>query len=204
MTSTSKYIVQNYHKKSVELHKCYSKDGKKLIYLMGWRWASWIVTTSDGKPPVFKFDYVPGGNDRKDSINMDNCLINNIKEVKLNGLYDHWYNEVLLRDEFSKEEIEGIERIREENPLVSELIVKGTEEMQSKLYDQGPSLVFDNNGWKNYTSDSWIWGPILIEAKNGYRKIIIADENGNVSDFKADPEKIIPFFSDENGNVLKF
>jgi hypothetical protein len=35
-------------------------------------------------------------------------------------------------------------------------------------------------------TEMYIWGPIQIEGENGFSKIIIADENGKVVDFKED------------------
>jgi hypothetical protein len=62
--------VSPYYKKSCEEHEYYTKDGMTIVRQTGFRGASFIVETSDDNPPEFEFDYVPGGDGSKDSIDM--------------------------------------------------------------------------------------------------------------------------------------
>jgi hypothetical protein len=39
-------------------------------------------------------------------------------------------------------------------------------------------------------TEMWLWGPILIEGENDFRKIIIADKDGNVTDFKDEDDEV--------------
>jgi hypothetical protein len=52
---------------------------------------------------------------------------------------------------------------------------------ESSVYE----VLEDEEGWSQNECEAWIWGPILIEDENGNKvKIICADENGDVIDFK--------------------
>jgi len=82
------WIVKTYYKKSIEEHEHFVKDGKEITRKTGWRSGSWNVTTSDDNLPEFEFTYVPGGDDRKDSIDMNNCYYNNIENVELIETWD--------------------------------------------------------------------------------------------------------------------
>ena len=53
------------------------------------------------------------------------------------------------------------------------------------MEEEGYYTAFEENGWDSDDTEMYIWGPILIEG-NGIRKIIIADEDGNVTDFEED------------------
>jgi len=41
-----------------------------------------------------------------------------------------------------------------------------------------------DNDWLDGETEMWIWGPILIEGNNNFRKVIIADEEGKVVEFE--------------------
>ena len=65
------WTVSTYYKKSCEEHEHYYKDDQTITRKTGYRGATFIVETSDDNPPEFEFDYVPGGDGKLDSINMD-------------------------------------------------------------------------------------------------------------------------------------
>ncbi len=155
------WTVSTYHKKSIEEVEYFSKDGMKIVHRTGWRSGSWTVYTNDGKPPEFEFDYVPGGTAAKDSIDMNNCCYNNIEEVEMNETWDGCYDDTEWPDDIDEDEKSAIEETMEE---------------------EGYYTAFEENDWWHDDTEMWIWGPILIEGENGFRKIIEADEDGNVSE----------------------
>lgn len=157
------WTVRTYHKKCVEQHDYYTKDNKKIICKTGWRSASWTVTTSDDEIPEFDFDYVPGGDDSKDSVDMNNCYWNNVDECELNETFDNCWQNI----EFPEDMAEG------ERQRLTELIEEG-----------GLFALEHEEGWDSDDNEIWIWGPIEISNEAGETvRIIIADKDGNVSDF---------------------
>jgi hypothetical protein len=154
-----------YYKKSCEEHEYYYKDGQTIVRKTGFRWGSFIVETSDDNPPEFEFTYVSGGDGRKDSINMYDCCINNIENIELDNMIDGCWEDFDFPEDMDEEEQEELlERFGD-----------------SSVYE----VLEEEEGWTQNDTEAWIWGPILIEDENGNKvKIICADDNGNVIDYK--------------------
>jgi hypothetical protein len=158
--------VSPYYKKSCEEHEQYTKDGMTIIRKTGFRGASFFVETSDDNPPEFDFDFVPGGDGKKDSIDMYNCYGNNIENVELDSMWDGCWEDIVYPDEMDEEEQERLAELIEE---------------EGDVYD----VLENQEGWMLDETEAWIWGPILIEDEAGNQvRIIVADEDGNVVDFE--------------------
>ena len=163
------WTVKTYHKKCVQEVETYLQSGGegKVVVTNGFRWGEWTVETSDDNPPEFEFTTVPGGDGRKDSINMLDCEVNNIESVELVSMDDGgcWYDvDVTRLDEEAQEEIENF--LEENSPY----------ELEER-----------DDGWYQDETEWWIWGPIEISNEAGDTvRIICADEAGNVIDFKED------------------
>jgi hypothetical protein len=156
--------VSTYYKKSCEEHEHYHKDGQTIIRKTGFRWASFVVTTSDDNPPEFEFDFVPGGNDAKDSINLYDCCVNNIEECELDGMFDGCWEDFEFPEDMSEEEKERLEELISENGVYEALE--------------------DQEGWSLDDTEAWVWGPISIsDEEDNQVKIIIADDDGNAIEF---------------------
>lgn len=161
------WTVKTYYKKNVqEVEHWVRRKGKgRITVTNGFRWGEWTVETSDDNPPEFEFTEVPGGDGKKDSINMLDCEVNNIESAELSSMDDGgcWYD--VEYEGLTLEEVEELEEFIEENSVY-------------ELEDREDS-------WYNDETEWWIWGPIEIrdEAGNTVR-IICADEDGNVIDFK--------------------
>jgi len=156
--------VSTYYKKSIEEIEYFVKDGMKIVHRTGWRGGSWTVTTSDDNPPEFEFSCVPGGTDDKDSIDMNNCYVNNIEEIEMNETWDGCYDDTEWPEGIDPDERAAIEEMMEE---------------------EGYYTAFEENDWSHDETEMWIWGPILIENDAGEQvRIIVADEDGNVTDYK--------------------
>lgn len=162
---TTTWKVSTYYKKSCEEHELWTKDDMTIRRQTGWRWASFYVETNDGKPPAFEFDYVPGGDGRKDSIDMYNCYANNIENVELDGMNDGCWEEYKFPEEMDEEEQERLRELIEEHGCYEAL-----EEMEGWILDE---------------TEAWCWGPILIEDENGNKvRIVCADDDGNLVEFE--------------------
>ena len=165
-TTMAIWTVKTYHKKNVQEVETFHRrdsDGKVTV-TNGFRWGSWTVETSDDNPPEFEFTEVPGGDGKKDSINMLDCEINNIDNVELIDMDDGgcWYD--IEVEGLSEEDEEEVREFLEEN------------------------IPYELENCKNYyqgDTEWWIWGPIEIQDEDGNTvRIICADEDGNVIDFK--------------------
>ena len=160
------WTVSTYYKKNVqEVEYWFQRDGEgKVTVTNGFRWGSWTVETSDDNPPEFEFTEVPGGDGKKDSIDMLNCEVNNIESAELISMDDGgcWYDI----------EIEGLDEDAEEE--IREFLD------ENSVYE----LEEREDGWSQDECEWWIWGPIEIQNEAGERvRIICADADGNVVDF---------------------
>jgi hypothetical protein len=158
--------VSPYYKKSCEEHEQYIKDGKTIVRKTGYRGATFVVETTDDNPPEFEFDYVPGGDGHKDSIDMYNAYGNNIESVELDSMWDGCWEDIEFPEDMAEEEQERLQELIEE---------------EGDVYD----VLENQEGWTQSDTEAWIWGPILIEDEAGNKvRIIIADDEGNVIDYK--------------------
>lgn len=157
----AEWLVRTYYKKSIEEHEHFVKDGLTIVRKTGWRSGSWNVTTSDDNPPEFEFDFVPGGNGAKDSIDMNNCCYNNIEEVEFIETWDGCWEDIDWPEDWDEDTIEALQERIEEN----------------SFYD----VLEEEEGWVQDDTEMWIWGPIAIEDDEGnIVRIIEADDEGNV------------------------
>jgi hypothetical protein len=163
----AQWTVSTYYKKSCQEVETYvQREGNgKVTVVNGFRWGSWDVETTDDNPPEFEFTFVPGGDGKKDSINMLDCSYNNIENVELISMDDGgcWYDV----------DIEGLDEEAEE-------------EIREFLEDNSPYELEERetDSWYQDDSEWWIWGPIKIEDADGNTvRIICADADGNVVDF---------------------
>jgi hypothetical protein len=168
------WTVSTYYKKSCEEHEHYYKGDQTITRKTGFRGATFIVETSDDNPPEFEFDYVPGGDGKLDSINMYDCCVNNIENVELDNMWDGCWEDIEFPDDMDEEEQERLMELFEE----------------SSIYE----VLEENEGWSQNDTDAWIWGPILIQDQDGNQvKIICADQEGNVVEFREDDDEEITF-----------
>lgn len=156
------WTVYPYYKKSIEEHEHFVKDGQEIIRKTGWRSGSWNVTTSDDNPPEFEFDYVPGGDGNRDSIDMNNCSVNNIEEVEFLETWDGCWEDIIWPEDMDDEERDRLQEVIDEEGFYSALE--------------------DVEGWTQDDTECWIWGAIAIENESGeIVRIIEADDEGNVA-----------------------
>jgi len=158
------WTVSTYYKKSCqEVESYHQREGDGVVTVTnGFRYGEWTVETTDNNPPEFEFTEVPGGDGKKDSIDMLDCEINNIESVELVEMFDGgcWYDI----------DIEGLEEDEEEE--IREFLDENTP------YD------LEEEGWMQGDTHWWIWGPIEIKNEDGETvRIICADKDGNVVDF---------------------
>jgi hypothetical protein len=162
--------VSTHYKKSVnEILYFSQKNGDGRIVITDcYRYGEWTVETSDDNPPQFEFTYLPGGDGKRDSINMLDCEVNNIESVELVEMFDGgcWYNvEVEELDDDAEEEIR---EFLEENSSF---------ELEER----------EDDPWIHTETEWWIWGPIAIKNEAGETvRIVQADIEGRMVEFMGD------------------
>lgn len=157
--------VKTYHKKNVEQHEYFvQREGNGRIKVIdGFRWATFRIETSDDNFPEFEFTEVPGGNGAKDSLDLFFVSGPNIEGSELIDMFDGGC--------WGDIEIEGLDENEEEK-------------VREFIDEEGTWALEDNGEWYLDETECWVWGPIQVTNEDtGESRIIIADENGSVSDF---------------------
>jgi hypothetical protein len=162
------WTIKTYYKKNVEQHEYFLNreiDGAKICVKDGFRFAEYSVETSDDNPPEINFTQCPGGSDDADSIDLNSCFGDNVESTELVEMFDGGC--------WGDIEIKGVDDEEEEQRL-RELI---EEEGSYALEEDG------DGDWYLDETEVWVWGPLEITNDEGYRRVVIADEDGNMIDF---------------------
>ena len=163
----AQWTVSTHYKKSCEQHEHYvQREGEgRILVKDGFRLAEFTVETTDDEFPKFEFVTVPGGDGKKDSLDMYNLTGSNIEGSELVEMFDGGC--------WGDIEIEGIEDDDE------------VERLEEFIGEEGAYSLEDDGTWYLEDTEVYIWGPIEIKNEDGETvRIICADENGNVVDFK--------------------
>jgi hypothetical protein len=161
------WIVRTYYKKSVEQHEHYvQREGTGRITVKdGYRSCTFRVETEDDNFPEFEFIEVPGGDGKCDSIDMYSCEANNIISSEMIDMFDGGC--------WGDIEFEG-------------LTLEQEEELEEFINENSAYALEDEGDWYLEDTEVYIWGPIEVtnEDDETVTRIIIVDEDGNVSDFE--------------------
>ena len=161
------WTIRTHYKKSCEQHEYfYNRNikGAEIIVKDGYRSAEFTIETSDDEFPDIEFTETPGGDGKKDSVDLFSLNGSNIESTELVEMFDGGC--------WGDIEFGGLTLEQEEE--LEELI---NEEGSYALEEHG------DGGWYLSDTECWVWGPLEIEDEEGNVRIIIADEDGNVVDF---------------------
>jgi len=164
-TTRTWWTVKTYYKKNCEQHEHYTHPDYEnhIIVKEGFRWAEYRVETTDGQPPEFVFQACPGGSADLDSVDVNSCFGSNVDSTELYSLDDGCWREIDWPEDMDDEERERLEEL---------------------VDNEGAWALEDEEGWCLDDTEVWIWGPIEINNTDGYRRIIIANEQGQPVDFQ--------------------
>lgn len=164
------YTVKTHYKKSCEQHEYYvQRNGTGRIKVTdGFRRCEYNVETNDDQFPEFDFDFVPGGDGKKDSIDLNSCFGSNVEQTELIEMFDGGC--------WGDIEITGIDD-EDEVARLEELI-----------NEEGAYALEDDGDWYLEDTEVWVWGPIEVTDEDGNERIICADEDGNMIDFEDNDE----------------
>lgn len=167
------WTIRTYYKKSCEQHEYFYNrkiDGAKIIVKDGYRSAEFTIETTDDEFPAIEFTEVPGGDGKKDSVDLFSLIGNNIEDTELVEMFDGGC--------WGDAEIEGIEDEDEVGRLETLIVEEGAYALEE-----------DGDGdWYLSDTECWVWGPLEVEDEAGNVRIIIADKDGNMVDFVEDNE----------------
>jgi hypothetical protein len=167
------WTIRTYYKKSCEQHEHFyhrNIDGAKIIVKDGYRRAEFTIETTDDEFPQIEFDCVPGGDGKKDSVDLFNLNGNNIESTELVEMFDGGC--------WGDIEIEGVDEDEEER--LRELI---NEEGSYALEEDG------DGDWYLSDTECWVWGPLELEDEKGNIRIICSDKDGNVVTFNENEDE---------------
>ena len=160
------WTVKTYHKKNVEQHEHFRHRGSDahIKVIDGYRFAEFTVETDDDEFPKFEFTEVPGGNGDCDSLDMNCVSGNNIEGSELIEMFDGGC--------WGDIEIEGLDEEEEER-------------IREFIEEEGAWALEDEGEWYLDETEVWVWGPLEVSNEDdSIKRIIIADADGNVTDFK--------------------
>ena len=161
------WTVKTYYKKSCEQHEYFvQREGTGRIKVIdGFRFCEFTVETSDDNFPQFEFTEVPGGNGKRDSLDMYSLSGDNIEGSELVEMFDGGC--------WGDVEIDGIDDDDE------------VERLEEFINEEGAWALEDDGDWYLDETEVWVWGPIEVtNDETGDTRIIIADDEGNVVDFE--------------------
>ena len=165
-TKSKWWTVKTYYKKSCEQHEYFTHPDYKgpLVVKDGFRFCTYNVETNDGEFPKFEFTNCPGGSADLDSIDLNSCYGTNIESTELVEMFDGGcWGDTEFPEDMSEEDQEELEEFLSENSSYA---------------------LEDEKGWMLDETEVWVWGPLVVTDDEGNERIIVADENGNMVDFK--------------------
>ena len=168
----AQFTVRTYYKKSCEQHEYfYNRNikGAKIIVKDGFRSAEFTVETNDDEFPQFDFTEVPGGDGKKDSVNLFDCFGDNVENTELVEMFDGGC--------WGDIEIEGIEDEDE------------VERLTELINEEGSYAIEDDGDWYLDETECWVWGPLEVTDEEGNVRIICADEDGNAVAFNDEEDE---------------
>ena len=159
------WTIRTYYKKSCEQIEYFynRKNNDKIIVRDGFRRAEFTIETTDDEFPDIEFDEVPGGDGKTDSLDLFSLIGDNIDSTEMVEMFDGGC--------WGDIEIEGVDKEEEER-------------LREFIDENGAYALEDEGDWYLSDTECWVWGPLELEDEEGNTRIIIADEDGNVTDFE--------------------
>jgi hypothetical protein len=160
------WTIRTHYKKSCEQIEYYYNrkiPGAKIIVRDGFRRAEFTIETTDDEFPAIEFDEVPGGDGKRDSLDLFSLIGDNIDNTEMVEMFDGGC--------WGDVEFEG-------------LTLEQEEELEEFINENGAYALEDEGDWYLSDTECWVWGPLELEDEEGNTRIIIADEDGNVVDFE--------------------
>jgi hypothetical protein len=161
----AEWTIRTYYKKSSEQHEHFynRKTDQKIIVKEGFRSVEYKVITTDDKFPQFEFAFVPDGDEKKDSLDLNSLIGSNIEYSEMIEMFDGgcWIDI----------DIQGVDDEDEEQRL------------EQLISEEGSYALEEDGDWYLSDTEVWVWGPLEVTDQQGQCRIICASEDGTVIDF---------------------
>ena len=160
------WTIKTHYKKSCEQHEHYvQREGNgRILVTDGYRFCEYNIETSDDNFPQFEFIEVPGGDGKRDSLDLNSLYGDNIESCELVEMFDGGC--------WGDISFEG-------------LTLEQEEELEEFINENGAYALEDEGDWYLEDTEVYVWGPLSVtNDETGEERIIIADEDGNVVDFE--------------------
>lgn len=160
------WTIRTHYKKSCEqIEYFYNREipGAEIIVRDGFRRAEFTIETTDDNFPAIEFDEVPGGDGKRDSVDLFSLIGDNIDSTEMVEMFDGGC--------WGGVEFKGLTSDQEQ-------------ELEEFIDENGSYALEDEGDWYLSDTECWVWGPLEIEDEAGNIRIIVADKDGNVVDFK--------------------
>ena len=158
------WTIRTHYKKSCEQREFFvQREGNgKIIVTDGFRRCEYTIETTDDEFPDIQFEEMPNGDGKKDSIDLNSLIGDNIESTELVEMFDGGC--------WGDVEFEG-------------LTLEQEEELEEFINENGTYALEDEGDWYLEDTEVWVWGPLEVEDEDGNVRIIIADADGNIIDF---------------------
>ena len=158
------WTIRTHYKKSCEQREFFvQREGNgKITVSDGFRRCEYTIETNDDEFPDIQFEEMPNGDGKKDSIDLNSLIGDNIESTELVEMFDGGC--------WGDVEFEG-------------LALEQEEELEEFINENGTYALEDEGDWYLEDTEVWVWGPLEVEDEDGNVRIIIADADGNVIDF---------------------
>lgn len=158
------WTIRTHYKKSCEQREFFvQREGNgKITVTDGFRRCEYTIETNDDEFPDIQFTEMPNGDGKKDSIDLNSLIGDNIESTELVEMFDGGC--------WGDVEFEG-------------LTLEQEEELEEFINENGTYALEDEGDWYLEDTEVWVWGPLEVEDEDGNVRIIIADADGNVVDF---------------------
>jgi hypothetical protein len=158
------WTIRTHYKKSCEQREFFvqRKGDGTIIVTDGFRRCEYTIETNDDEFPDIQFTEMPNGDGKKDSIDLNSLIGDNIESTELVEMFDGGC--------WGDVEFEG-------------LTLEQEEELEEFINENGTYALEDEGDWYLEDTEVWVWGPLEVEDEDGNVRIIIADADGNVVDF---------------------
>ena len=159
------WTIRTHYKKSCEQREFFvQREGNgKIIVTDGFRRCEYTIETNNDEFPDIQFEEMPNGDGKKDSIDLNSLIGDNIESTELVEMFDGGC--------WGDVEFEG-------------LTLEQEEELEEFINENGTYALEDEGDWYLEDTEVWVWGPVEVTDEDGNSRVVCADEDGNMIDFE--------------------
>ena len=171
------WTVKNYKMRDCDevVYLTREPEGDNIQIIVQYERIEYLVETNNENIPEFKFTRFPNGDTKIDSIILNGSPAGNIIRTEVKELVSPGSAYALV-DSLDYPETKYIKTLIDSERIYGiASLIDGSE---------ANPCIFAPWTLVSEETEHWIWGPVQITNDQGFSKIIYADENGNIFDYK--------------------